>query len=115
MNMRDFDELCGSRLRYLRPFIVLVSCLVMCCLNIKTQVPVNDALGRLLLTILVFYIIGTFAQNKVRKIVFEAEEAARKREEEEEKKAKELAAEQQEMDEDEEKEEEEISEEEENE
>lgn len=88
MSLRDFDEMWSRRLRYIRPFVVLVSCLVVCILNIKMDLPANQAFGRILITILVFYIIGTIAQNMIHKIVMEAEQAVRQRQEEAEQEEK---------------------------
>ena len=88
MSLRDFDALWLSRLRYIRPFVVLVSCLVVCILNIKMHLPENQAFGRILITIVVFYVIGTVAQNMIHKIVMEAEQTVRQRQEEAEKEAK---------------------------
>ena len=88
MSLRDFDALWSSRLRYIRPFIVLVSCLVVCVLNIKMHLPENQAFCRIIITIFVFYIIGTVAQNMIHKIVIEAEQVVIQRQEEAEREAK---------------------------
>lgn len=76
-----------GKLKYVRPFIVLVPTLIMCLYNIKTGVPFQSAMWRLLLTILLFYAVGTIAQNIIRKIIMQAEIDAVKRQDEARKKA----------------------------
>ena len=71
-----------GKLKYVRPFIVLVPTLIMCLYNIKTGVPFQSAMWRLLLTILLFYAVGTIAQNIIRKIIMQAEIDAVKRQDE---------------------------------
>lgn len=63
----------NGKLRYLRPIIVLIPTLIVCIFNIYTGVPLNGAVWRLLITILLFFAVGTIAQNLMRKIIIQAE------------------------------------------
>lgn len=63
----------NGKLRYLRPIIVLIPTLIVCIFNIYTGVPLNSAVWRLLITILLFFAVGTIAQNLMRKIIIQAE------------------------------------------
>lgn len=75
--MSDYSHLvsdpANGKLKYLRPFIVLVPTLIVCIFNIYTGVPLSNAVWRLLITILVFFVIGTIAQNLLRNIIIQAE------------------------------------------
>ncbi len=87
-----------GKLKYVRPLIVLVPTLIMCIYNIRTGVPFQSAMWRLLFTILLFYAVGTVAQNIIRKIIMQAEIDAVKRQEEARKKALEESEEDEEED-----------------
>lgn len=79
----------NGKLRYLRPFIVLVPTLIVCIFNICTGVPLNSAVWRLLITILLFFAVGTIAQNLMRKIIIQAEMDAIERQKKKAKEAEE--------------------------
>lgn len=63
----------NGKLKYLRPLIVLIPTLIVCVFNIYAGVPLNSAVWRLLITILLFFAVGTIAQNMMRKIIIQAE------------------------------------------
>ena len=84
----NHEEINNGKLRYLRPFIVLLPCLIVCLIDIKYNVPLMESMIRLLITIAVFFVLGTLAQNVIRKYMIEAvrqmEEQKLKEQEEEE-------------------------------
>ena len=75
MTTYDSDEINNGKLRYLRPFIVLVPCLIVCLIDIKYNVPLLESMVRLLITIGVFFVFGTIAQNVIRKYMLEVVKA----------------------------------------
>lgn len=103
--MADYNQTEGNehtKLRYIRPLIVLVPAFIVCLINIKTHIGLWDALWRLLIVILVFCVIGTFVQYKIRDMVIAADVAALERQEQMRKEARQKSLEEEEEDEDEE-------------
>lgn len=47
------------KLRWLRPFVVLVAALIVCISNMMSKRPMLESLLWLLLTIIIFYVIGS--------------------------------------------------------
>lgn len=59
----------NMRLRWIRPFVVLLACLITCIANIKMHKPITDALFLLLIVVIVFYIIGGFVTFIIQKTI----------------------------------------------
>ncbi|MBO4997081.1 MAG: hypothetical protein J6D02_03675 [Lachnospira sp.] len=89
-----------GKLKYLRPLIVLVPTLIVCIFNISTGIPLNSAVWRLLITILLFFAVGTVAQNMMRKIIIQAELDAVERQKKAQKEKEEASLEGEESEED---------------
>ena len=59
----QFDYEQYKKIKYVAPFIVLVATLIVCVMDIRNQVGINTALWHLIITVIVFYIIGYLAQK----------------------------------------------------
>ncbi len=70
--LQDFEDPSSGKLRYLRPFIVLLPTFIICVYDIYAKIDFTSSMIRLLITILFFYIIGTVAQSVVRRIMIQA-------------------------------------------
>ena len=71
-DMQGIDDPAMGKLRYLRPFIVLLPAFIVCVFNIYAGISFNASMVRLLVTVLFFYIVGTIAQSIVRKMMIDA-------------------------------------------
>lgn len=83
-NTQEFEDPAKGKLRYLRPFIVLVPTLVVCIFNIVANIPLLQAMLRLLVTILFFFVIGSIAQGIVRYMMLHPGEHSEQEAEEQE-------------------------------
>jgi hypothetical protein len=70
--VKDFEDPSNGKLRYLRPFIVLLPTFIICVYDIYAKIDFMSSMIRLLLTILFFYFIGTIAQMIVRHVMIQA-------------------------------------------
>jgi hypothetical protein len=68
----EVEDPSKGKLRYLRPFIVLVPTLIVCIFNIVAGIAFDRSMWRLLFTVVFFYAVGTIAQKIVRKLMMDA-------------------------------------------
>lgn len=75
-----------EKLRYLRAFIVLAPCFIVCILNIYMNVEIHDAIFRLLITIVAFFVVGTVVIKLIDNVISytEVDEAKEEKEDEDE-------------------------------
>lgn len=76
-----------TKVKYIAPFIVLVAALVVCIIDIRNQVGINTALWHLIITVVIFYLIGYGTQRfifyTITKVYLSKEEEKKEPEEEE--------------------------------
>ncbi|MCR4717737.1 MAG: hypothetical protein K5656_11225 [Lachnospiraceae bacterium] len=70
---KEFEDPSNGKLRYLRPFIVLLPTFIVCVYDIYAKIPFTDSMLRLLITILFFYFVGSIAQGVIRRLMIKAE------------------------------------------
>ena len=70
--IENFEDPANGKLKYLRPVIVLIPAFVVCVYDIYAKIAFMDSMLRLFITIIFFYIVGTVAQNIVRRLMIQA-------------------------------------------
>lgn len=79
---QEIEDPAKGKLRYLRPFIVLVPTLIVCIFNIYANIPLLDAMWRLLGTIVFFYLVGSVAQGIIRRMLLQSAKEPEEKDEE---------------------------------